>query len=648
MVDNFDNLPDEMRRAIRWLLYKNEPNQDSNKKKPRKAPYYTSGVKRHGVLDSPADCSELATFEDALRALNTGDYAGLGFALGLDGETGNYWQGIDVDGISDHPELSDVVDDLPGYTEQSPSGNGMHAIGYGRKFQSLGSNASGIEAYSGGRFFTVTGDYSGIHSPCCLASFVEDYLTPMHNKGKAHPVDTSIESIHEVITPKQKTELRSALLFLRADDRELWVRIGHALKVLSDVGRGLFMEWSSQSDKFDLKDAASTWESFKPIKTSYKTVFKIAQEHGWLNPASKAAQGDSSHFHNSNSTHTSDEYENASKDKFDITRFSLNGDSEKMKLKMLADTFVLGKLALLGQVTFIYAPPNTGKTLLVLWLLIDAITRGEIKAKDVIYINADDNHTGLTYKIDLAEKYGFHLLAPGYKDFRPDQLKSYLMSMIDSGAARGKILILDTVKKFTDIMDKKQGTIFGKAVRQFSMHGGTLVGLAHTNKSRNEAGQLIYSGTSDLVDDCDCAYTLDTVTSDDSSGLRTVKFKNIKNRGDVALEAIYKYDFSVDKNYQQRLDSVRSLSNVETRAASNQRDLIKNLESNQKAITVIKELILSGVTKKTEIINAAMNSGISKSKVEKALKDHEGASLVDLQFWQVRIGDNNAHIYFLN
>ena len=220
--------------------------------------------------------------------------------------------------------------------------------------------------------------------------------------------------------------------------------------------------------------------------------------------------------------------------------------------------------------------------------------------------------------------------------------------MIKSDKARGKVFILDTVKKFTDIMDKKQGTIFGKAVRQFSMHGGTLVGLAHTNKNRNEAGQLIYSGTSDLVDDCDCAYTLDTVTSDDSSGLRTVKFKNIKNRGDVALEAIYKYDFSVGKDYQQRLDSVRSLSNVETQAASNQRDLIKNLESNQKAITVIKEVIRSGVTKKTEIINAVMKSNISKLKVEKALKDHEGPSLPDSQFWQVRIGDNNAHIYFLN
>lgn len=647
MVNNFDNLPDEMRNAKRWLLYKNEPNLTPNKK-ARKVPYYVTGIKRHGVLDTPTDMAELSTFKEALLVLETDSYAGLGFALGPDAKAGYYWQGIDLDGIKEHPEFSYITDDMPGYTEQSPSGNGMHAIGYGRKFQSLGSNASGIEAYSGGRFFTVTGDYSGIHSPCCLASFVEDYLTPIHNKGKAHPVDTSIESIHEVITAKQITELRSALLFLRADDRELWVQVGHALKMLGNVGRGLFMEWSSQSDKFEFKNAASTWESFKPINTTYKTVFKIAQEHGWLNPASKAAQSDSSSFHSSDSIHTSDKYENASKDEFDITRFSLNGDSEEMKLKMLADTFVLGKLALLGQVTFIYAPPNTGKTLLVLWLLIDAINRGGIKAEDVFYINADDNHKGLTHKISLAEKWGFHLLAPGYKGFKPIQFESYLESMIKSDKARGKVFILDTVKKFADIMDKKKGSKFGESVRQFSLHGGTIIGLAHVNKKRDEEGRVIYSGTTDLVDDCDCSYTLDAVISDNSSGLRSVKFSNIKNRGDVALEAVYEYEFSTGKDYQQRLDSVRSLSDVETKAAFNQRNLIKNLESNQEAITVIKEVIRSGTTLKTDIIKAARSFGISKSKVEKALKDHEGGSLVDLQFWQVRIGDNNAHIYSLN
>ena len=58
-------------------------------------------------------------------------------------------------------------------------------------------------------------------------------------------------------------DLRSALMSMRADDYELWVRMGLALRELGDIGRGLWMEWSSQSEKFEPLSAARTWESFK-------------------------------------------------------------------------------------------------------------------------------------------------------------------------------------------------------------------------------------------------------------------------------------------------------------------------------------------------------------------------------------------------
>ncbi len=147
-------IPDAMRRARRWLVYKLIPNPDPTKK-PRKVPFYLDGTPRRGALDTPADLAKLGTFDEARTALKTGRYAGLGFALGQDGE--GYWQGIDLDHTDERPELAALADTLPGYVEWSPSGTGVHAIGYGRQFPALGSNASGIEAYSGGRFFTVTG-----------------------------------------------------------------------------------------------------------------------------------------------------------------------------------------------------------------------------------------------------------------------------------------------------------------------------------------------------------------------------------------------------------------------------------------------------------------------------------------------------------
>jgi archaellum biogenesis ATPase FlaH len=639
VANDFDDLPVEMLSAKRWLLYKKEPNQDSNKK-PRKVPYYTTGIKRHGALDTPADQEKFASFEEALLVLNTGGYAGLGFALGTDGGTGNYWQGIDIDGISDHPELSDVVSDLPGYTEKSPSGNGMHAIGYGRKFETLGSNSTGIEAYSSGRFFTVTADYSGMHPPSCLAAFVEKRLAPMH-RSKAKSAETYDDSICESITSGQMTDLRSALFHLRADDRELWVQIGHALKGLGNVGRGLFMNWSSQSDKFDPKDTASKWESFKPTKTSYKAIFKIAKEAGWLNPASNAAQanfkGYSSNSHNKCDTNP-----------YDLDTFALNGQSADLEKQLLDDKFILGRIAILGQVTVIYAPPNTGKTLLMLAMLREGIKSGEVEAANVYFVNADDHFKGAVQKLKLAEESGFKMLVPSYNGFKAEMMEAILREQCLMGKARGMVLILDTMKKFTDLMSKSKGTDFMKAVREFVSHGGSIILLAHTNKHRNEAGGLIFAGTADVVDDCDCAYTLDTVTSNTEAGVKSVKFENFKARGDNAVEEVYQYDISDGMSYVAKLESVQLLSKEEKQLALKRKAVDGLLARNADAIKVIERLIRSGTTKKTEIIKAAGDDGISKAKTIKVLREHEGANLIVGQRWTVTIIEKNSHVYKLN
>lgn len=283
IAEDYENLPDEMLNAKRWILWKREKNPKPDKK-DLKVPYYANGSKRYGELDSKQDLERLANFEQAFNSLQSNKYTGLGFALGQD-ETGNYWQGIDLDEISKHPELGYIQEDLPSYTEMSPNGDGWHSIGYGRKFESMGSNDSGIECYSYGRYFTVTGECSGNGKICCIADFAEQRLKPMHNKYVSNVRSIDIDVIE--VSDKTIAELRSALLFMRSDDRELWQRNGHRLKGLGDVGRGLWLEWSSTSDKFDPESDAKTWESFKPTHTGYKSVFSEAQRMGWVNPAKK-------------------------------------------------------------------------------------------------------------------------------------------------------------------------------------------------------------------------------------------------------------------------------------------------------------------------------------------------------------------------
>lgn len=95
----------------------------------------------------------------------------------------------------------------------------------------------------------------------------------------------------QTATEEQIRHLRSALNWLDADDRELWVAVGHALKPLGNIGRALWFEWSQRSDKHDPRADAKTWDSFKPSHTGFQAIFAKAQAVGWPNP--KARDDDS-------------------------------------------------------------------------------------------------------------------------------------------------------------------------------------------------------------------------------------------------------------------------------------------------------------------------------------------------------------------
>tara|TARA_R110001599_G_scaffold9972_5_gene49279 strand:- start:4029 stop:6245 length:2217 start_codon:yes stop_codon:yes gene_type:complete len=332
------------------------------------------------------------------------------------------------------------------------------------------------------------------------------------------------------------------------------------------------------------------------------------------------------------------------KPKFDFKMFSLNGQSTEMRLQMLEDKFVLGRLAILGQATAFYAKPNSGKTLLTIWLLIEAIKEGEIKSDDVFYINADDNYKGLVTKLEIGEKYGFNMLAPSFNGFEASKFMDYLSQLILADDAKGKVLILDTLKKFTNIMDKKVASDFGVYMRGFVSKGGTIIMLAHTNKHRDEEGKVVFSGTSDIVDDVDCAYTID-VSENGNQESKTVIFENIKSRGDVSKEAVYSY-LCKASDYQELIDSVKGVSDDDAEEAKRQKTINDKLNANRDGIEAILEAIDTGFTLKTELIeNAYKSSGISKKKIAKILKEHTGNNYLDGHRWQEIKGDKNTKRY---
>jgi len=180
---------------------------------------------------------------------------------------------------------------------------------------------------------------------------------------------------------------------------------------------------------------------------------------------------------------------------------------------------------------------------------------------------------------------------------------------ISSGSVDGKILVIDTYKKFTSTMKKDQQSKFNDLLRQFVMSGGTVIVLAHVNK-RKEAGQWTWGGTSDLRDDCDIGWIVDFTKSD--KGI-TYDFIFQKGRG-LSGES---YSFFSPANthgtmdedqverYRRLLDGIEVLSvndaKKEKRLAAETAHRDELGKKCHQAIALIKDLLTSGSHTRSDI-----------------------------------------------
>lgn len=163
-----DAFPDTLTERRQWLVWRfiNKPGQ----KKPSKIPYYaTSGHPRGWPMGKPRDGKptddqpqaeqghdldrlHLVTYAEAIDFACRADYDGVGFAF----LPGDGLIGIDLDATLDAERQRAISAACGTFTEHSPSGTGLHIIGYGNT-ETFKSNDVGIEVFCGRQFFTMTG-----------------------------------------------------------------------------------------------------------------------------------------------------------------------------------------------------------------------------------------------------------------------------------------------------------------------------------------------------------------------------------------------------------------------------------------------------------------------------------------------------------
>ena len=331
-----------------------------------------------------------------------------------------------------------------------------------------------------------------------------------------------------------------------------------------------------------------------------------------------------------------------------LHKYSITGNSAELRKQMLDDIFVLPDIALLGQWTTIYAAPNTGKTLLTLWLLKENLLSNNLDGDRVFYVNADDNFKGIVEKTELAEQWGFHMIAPNHKGFSTSQITELMVALAETGEARGVIIILDTLKKFTDLMHKRDASEFGIISRSFISAGGTLICLAHTNKHKNAEGKSIYSGTSDIRDDSDCAFIIDKVEGGIFQDEAAVEFVNDKARGDVADRVSFSYSKKSGQSYDDLVNSVKRLDDQKIGKLKSDAEFKRKLDEDQGLIAAVGKSIKVGITSKAAIVkNVSEETGIPQSKIRKTLIDRTGSRYDLGARWTVSIGAHNKSEYSL-
>jgi len=324
--------------------------------------------------------------------------------------------------------------------------------------------------------------------------------------------------------------------------------------------------------------------------------------------------------------------------------YSTSGHSAEMKKKIEDRAYVMGEIAEKGQSTAIYAQYNTGKTLITLKLIIEAIEEGLINGNEVTYVNADDDERGIVQKTELAEKHGFELVSPEFEGMTREAVSVIMREMIEADIARKNIVIIDTHKSFVDPNDKRDQKSFNLLIKDFAAKGGTTIILCNTNKHKRE-GVSVHGGTSDLPDAASTHYILDTV--DETDEFRTVEFSNGKNRGSNIAKATYRYKH-LEGDYLKVLESVSLVSKQERNKVIAQKIMKENLEAHEEEIEVIESLIKSGITKRTELCKEVHKvTATSHSKIREILKVHEGDLYEHGNRWQTKKGDKNAKIYSL-
>ena len=478
----------QMLAARNWLLHKN------------KRPFYVSGRPRSGKLDSPADRAKLATYDDAVAALDAAPkrYTGLGFAIN-DG-----WQFVDLDKCRD-PVAGEPLDldtaafvnrayEAGAYVEASISGTGYHILGHGKPGAFPTHKSKGFETYAHARYMALGGALVDGSNPLpCIVGLLPAWDTPAKAPGKAQA--TRKPGRAPLTWPEDRKHAQTLLPALNPDiDYPEWIEIGMALHDASGgdpEGLEIWETWSRGGDKFTRGACAKMWNGFKlGAGITMGTLVKMCRDASEQN--AKWAEAEPTNGRRRRVSH-----------------------AELMTTKHAPTTWAVDKLIAPG-LTLLAAPPKAGKSYFVLQMALCVgaglpfLGRPTRKQK-VVYFNLEEWEEMLQPRvIDICN--GNHIRDPDVDYiFELDKVddQTFLdeaQREIDAGAG---LIIIDILARVRDeLKEDAKANAYArdynalKHIADFILQRNPrvcVVMVHHTNKGNHDDWQNKISGSQGLA-----------------------------------------------------------------------------------------------------------------------------------------------------
>ena len=546
-------------------------------------------------------------------------------------------------------EILNTFDISPNFIVRTARGEHIYLrLAEGVQAKPTGNNDTAyIDIRTGGSIARIAPDYGNkeilvdeIETTEDLPVATQELVDAVYRANGMEPPrkpEPAVEAPAVVATDEAITPLvRAALSYFDPDDREDYLTVGMACYHStggSDAGFQLFDEWAKDSDKYCVdRPIRDCWKSYGTHNGSVRTFGSLVHE----GRARAEAKGESleapeakpepvvgalSMMRQASTVEAYDEMEQQLKDQVDI----------------------IPGLVPFGGVTAVVGKPNSAKTLWIMSQIMEQVESGRIDGSKIVYVNEDDDATGFNMKGRLLSRLGITQFSTNHSNIPALPNVAVLMdSLLEEAAAgnlMGGVLILDTLKKFANVMDKRGMKEIGNKFRALNAGGCTVLFLHHTNKNTSDDGDLIFSGVQDIEDDVDTMWILYPL-SDPTQREQSVEIRKKKGRGRVVNMAAFTYQQDITIPYEQMLDELEMADDPEPMAELGahkrligahwqEMQLLRALQQNEGYIRIsdVREWLITCRNGDDEkLVKAA--SRTSRDKVEATLKN---AKLFDVE-----------------